>query len=409
MMWQWYRWAAVLIVLPSMAWPAGLTLGPRAELTHPGKAHEVHLSGAAVAVARDGGMLLTWAAEEGQTTNLYLGHVGAGDGGRVRVNPDGMTVDSLHQPPGIDIGPKGELYISWSSSKPKPEGTLFASDLRLSRSLDGGRSFDSHLRINEDRPISHSFEGLTVADDGTVLLSWIDSRDGADKAATYVARLGERGTRVESNLKLDGDSCVCCRVDVTTGPRNVVAVVWRKVFPENIRDMVLAVSRDGARSFAAPTLVHADGWQIAACPHRGGTVDMDESGRLYLAWYTEGPQDQPRLLFTVSPDGRRFTEPKRLDSSTTSIPDHVRLAVDASGRALIVWEDSTAVRRRVLLRYTTDGGETFSPIHVLSQAIKAYAPSIAISPTGEFGVVWHEEQFPVTKTVIQPIHLDASR
>ena len=408
-MWQWYRWAAVLIALPSMAWPAGLSLGPRVEIAHPGKAHEVHLSGAAVAVARDGGVFLTWTAEEGQTTNLYLVRVGAGDGGRLRVNPDGMTVDSLHQPPGIDIGPKGELYISWSSSKPKPAGTLFASDLRLSRSLDGGRIFDSHLRVNEDRPIAHSFEGLTVAEDGTVVLAWIDSRDGWDKAATYVARIGKRGTHLEHTLKLDGDTCVCCRVDMTTGPKNVVAVVWRKVFPENIRDMVLAVSRDGARSFAAPTLVHADGWQIAACPHRGGTVDMDESGRLYLAWYTEGPQDQPRLLFTISPDGRHFMEPKRLDSSATSIPDHVRLAVDASGRALVVWEDSTAVRRRVLLRYTTDGGETFSPIHVLSHAIKAYAPSIAISPTGEFVAVWHEEQFPVTKTVIQPIHLDANR
>jgi site-specific DNA recombinase len=45
------------------------------------------------------------------------------------------------------------------------------SDLRLSRSLDGGLSFNSHLRINEDRPISHSFEDLAVTADGTVVLS----------------------------------------------------------------------------------------------------------------------------------------------------------------------------------------------------------------------------------------------
>jgi hypothetical protein len=56
-----------------------------------------------------------------------------------------------------------------------------------------------------------------------------------------------------------------------------------------------------------------------------------------------------------------------------------------------------------------DGGQTFSPIHVLSHALKAYAPSIAISPTGEFVVVWHEEQFPVTKTVVQPMHLRDTR
>ena len=58
------------------------------------------------------------------------------------------------------------------------------------------------------------------------------------------------------------------------------------------------------------------------------------------------------------------------------------MAVDPAGRAVIVWEESTAVRRRILLRYTTDGGRTLSPIHVLSTAIKAWAPDIA------FGARW---------------------
>jgi hypothetical protein len=399
------RWVFVWLLLPTLA-AAGLILGPRSELTHPGKGHEVHISGASVAVARNGDVFLAWAAEEHSTTNLYLAHVGASGGKPVRVNPEGMAVDSLHQSPGLDIGPDGVIYLSWSSSKAKSEGTLFASDLRLSRSLDGGKSFDSHLRVNEDRPLSHGFESLSVADDGTVFLAWIDSRDGWDKAGTYLARIVERGTRVESSLRLDGETCVCCRVDMTTGPRNTVAVTWRKVFPDNIRDMVLDVSRDGGRGFGPPTLVHADRWQIAACPHRGGAVDVDEAGRFYLAWYTEGPQDQPRLLFTVSPDGRRFAPPQRLDTSAGSIPDHVRLAVDGQGRSAIVWEDSTAVRRRVLLRSTTAGGETLSPIQVLSQAIKAYAPTITVAPNGDFVAVWHEEQFPLTKTIIQPLRLD---
>jgi hypothetical protein len=42
-------------------------------------------------------------------------------------------------------------------------------------------------RVNEDRPISHSFEGLSVAEIGTVSLSRIDGRDGRDEAATYLA------------------------------------------------------------------------------------------------------------------------------------------------------------------------------------------------------------------------------
>jgi hypothetical protein len=267
-----YRCLFVWLLMPTVASANGLTLGPRSELTHPGKGHEVRISAASVAVARDGGVFLAWGAEEGPIINLYLAHVSAAGGQPVRVNPEGLAVDSLHQSPGLDIGPGGEIYVSWSSSKAKPAGTLFASDLRLSRSLNGGKSFDSHVRVNEDRPLSHSFEGLSVADDGTVLLSWIDSRDGGDKAATYLARIVKRGTQVERVLKLDSDSCVCCRVDLTTGPKKTVAVVWRKVFPDNIRDMVVAVSRHSGRAFEAPVLVHADRWQIAACPHRGGIV-----------------------------------------------------------------------------------------------------------------------------------------
>jgi hypothetical protein len=83
----------------------------------------------------------------------------------------------------------------------------------------------------------------------------------------------------------------------------------------------------------------------------------------------------------------------------------VRLAADPAGRVAIVWEEATAVRRRVLLRYSTDGGRTLSAPQTLSQAIKAYAPDVAVTPSGDFVVAWHEEQFPVFKTVTQAIKL----
>lgn len=351
-----------------------LALGPRVEIPHPGKGHTAEISGAAVAAGRDGAVFIAWAKPEGQTNNLYLARLDKEGTRTVRVNPKGMGVDALHQSPGLAVGPKGEVYISWSSAKPKPEGTLFASDLRLSRSLDGGLSFDSHLRINEDRPISHSFEGLAVATNGTVFVAWIDSREGWEKAGTYLARVGEQGTHVESMVRLDHDTCVCCRSHVATGPNNAVAVTWRKVFPGDLRDMVLRLSRDGGRSFTPSALVHADRWQINACPHRGGRVAFDRRGRAYLTWYTEGGRGKPAVLFARSSDGQRFTAPQRLDVSTGSIPDHVRMAVDVAGRAVIVWEDSTAVHRRVFLRVTTDGGRTFSPVQSLSPALKAYAP-----------------------------------
>jgi len=399
--------AVVLAVLvaggPAQA--GGLTFGARQDLTILDKPHEAHVSAPAVAVTRQGKVVVAWIAQQGHDNNLLVAQPGSAPQ-PVRVNPEGLFVESLHQPPGLALGPGDEVYVSWSSAKPIPDGGLFASDLRLSRSLDGGKTFENPLRVNEDRPISHSFEGLAVTPDGTVVVAWIDSRAGTNTANTYLARIAERGSRVEATQKLDdGETCVCCRVDVAAGPRETVAVAWRKVFPGSIRDMVVGLSRNGARSFEPAGLVHADRWKINACPHRGGSLAMDSRGRAYLAWYTETADGQPRMLFAASSDGVKFAAPSRLNTAAGYIPDQVRLAADQAGRVVIVWEEATAVRRRVLLRYSTDGGRTLSAPQTLSQAIKAYAPDVAAAPNGDFVVAWHEEQFPALKTVTQAIKL----
>ena len=384
-----------------------LVLGPRLDLKHPGKGHEIHLSGVSVAAAPEGGALVTWGADEGQSNQIYVARLGAGEATPVRVNPDDLSMEALHHPPRLVVGPTGEIYLSWSSAKPIPEGTLFASDLRLSRSVDGGKSFVGHLRVNEDRPISHSFDGLAVASDGSVLVSWLDSRAGGPNAGTYLARVVDGGTRVDRITRVGEDTCVCCRVDAAAGPGKTVAIIWRKVFPGDIRDMVLSASRDGGRTFGAASLVAADRWRITACPHRGGSVGIDGRGRIYAAWYTEGTQARPDLYFATSEDGRIFGPKRRLHTSATSIPDHARMAVSQDGRAVIVWEDSTAVRRRILLRYTADGGRTLSAIQPLSTAIKAWEPDVAVAPDGSFLVAWHEEQFPSIRTVVQLVRVGA--
>jgi hypothetical protein len=242
-----------------------------------------------------------------------------------------------------------------------------------------------------------------VAPDGTVLIGWIDGRDGARRTATYVARVADRGARRERVTRLEGgETCVCCRVSVSAGPGDAAAVLWRKVFPGDIRDMVLSRSSDGGRTFSAATAVHADGWTITACPHRGGQVSADARGRLYAVWYTEGTADRPDVLLATAPDGRLFGAPRRVHTATGSVPDHARLAVDANGRGIVVWEDSTAVRRRILLRSIGEGGRSLGPVRTLSQAIKAWGPDVAVGPGG-FLVAWHEEHFPVTKTIVVKI------
>ena len=377
---------------------AALALAAVLQISHPSTGHEVHLSPPALASDREG-PLVAWMTQEDQDNVVYVGRPG---GARVRVSPAPLSGDSLHQSPGLAVGGGGEIYVTWASRRPKPVDGLFASDLQLSRSLDGGKTFEPPLRVNDDTPTSHSFEDVAVLADGTVVVAWIEMPQG-ERPHTYLARVVERGSRVEKVAKLDGDeTCVCCRVALAAGKGDALALLWRKVFPGDVRDMVLARSRDGGRTMAPGARVHADNWRITACPHRGGSVAIDGRGRVHAVWYTEGTRNEPNVLYAVSDDGARFGAPKRVHVSSTSIPDHPRIVIEPrTDRAIIVWEDATAVRRRVLLREATAAG--LGPVRMLSQAIKAYAPDVTIGADGEALVAWHEEQFPKTVTVIRRI------
>ena len=159
----------------------------------------------------------------------------------VRVNPEALTVEALHHPPRLAVAAGGPVYVSWSSGKPKPEGTLFASDLRLSRSLDGGRTFEPPLRVNEDRPISHSFDGLAVAADGTVLRH-VDRRPRGPQGSRHLGRAGGRAGHAGRGHPARSATTPACAAAWTRppAPGNAVALTWRRVFPGDIRDMVLA-------------------------------------------------------------------------------------------------------------------------------------------------------------------------
>ena len=415
---------AVLVVAPAADAAAPAASPARSEIVHPATGHDAHRSAPALAIDREG-PLVAWTAPDGHGNAVYVarpvagpaggGHSGGSPtggshagGSATRVSPAGSSADSLHQAPGLAVGPQHEIYVTWSARGPKPVGGLFSAELQLSRSLDGGRTFEAPLPIRPEtaaggRP-SQSFEDLAVLADGTVVVAWIETPSG-DRPHTYLARVVERGRRVEGIVQLDTDeTCVCCRVALATAGADSVSIFWRKVFPESVRDMVMSRSRDGGRTVGAAARVHADQWKISGCPHRGGRLAVDGRGRLHAAWYTEGTRNEPNVLYAVSDDGRRFNAPRRVHVSTTSIPDQPRLAVEPGGRGLVVWEGATAVRRQVMMRETDVRGG-LGPVRVLSTAIKAYAPDVTIGPDGEALIAWHEEQFPLTKTVVVRLKL----
>lgn len=364
------------------------------------------LSPPALQFDESGTLHLAWFEKSGDAPTLKTVRISDGGnvvGDTVRVNPVGIEPDALHQAPGLATGMDHHLFLTWSSAK-KDSNAMFAADLRLARSTDGGRTFDAPVLVNDDgQSIYHSFESLVADRQGQVYLAWLDNRskEKSGAGARFACSL-DGGKSVEANLTIDGMACPCCRPMLTLAPDGNLWAAWRKTFEGNVRDIVLARSTDQGRTFSDPIRVNQDGWVFPACPHRGPSVAFDRFGRLYIAWYTEGTDEQPRLLLAMSDDGgKTFSAPMSLHTSATSLPDQLRMAVHPDGAVVMVWEEVTGVRKRTVMRVSLDRGHTFGSVQVLSDGAKGETPTVAVHPSGTVALAWSEYAWPNNRLVVQ--------
>ena len=77
------------------------------------------------------------------------------------------------------------------------------------------------------------------------------------------------------------------------------------------------------------------------------------------------------------------------------------MAVHPDGLVIVVWEEVTGVRKRVVMRTSVDRGMTFGPRQVLSDSSKAENPTAAVHSDGTAAIGWTEHQFPNNKIVMQ--------
>lgn len=382
-----------------------ITFGEKIRLNH----HTKTVSGAAIQIDESGTRHLAWI--EGGKDRHELYYVSLVSGANIfpepiHVNKQSPGVAALHQSPGLALGSENQIHLSWSSSDPQSQGNPFASLLQLSTSHARTASFAPPIMINDDKiPTSHSFDNLCVDQQGTVHLGWIDSREGQNKPKTYVTRLVSPGKSVEKNISLEGHTCVCCRTSLTTAPDGTIYIAWRQVIDEKFRETVVARSVDGGQTYSSPVVVGPDQWDFQGCPHRPASIAVDSQGRLYVTWYTEGPDDVPGIYIAKSDDhGNTFSQRTMLNQSKGTFPDKPQMAVDPHGRIMVTWEELSPVRREIYMRYSLDRGSSFSAPQRLNEA-KGQHPAIAFNAQGEGAITWIEHAFPNNVMIVQPFTL----
>lgn len=390
----------------------------------------------------------------GPSGETYIAWVGAGPGGQdvylarrapgerawsapVRVNDvDGDAAPHEQAPAQVAVGPDGTVYVVWQNNRTVPGRRFPASDLRLARSTDGGRTFAPAITVNDDAggpPSSHTFHNIVVAADGSVYVAWLDSRvrdaaeresgGAADRAkpagaptSTATAPSGavphsasamrhhgattltDPGSEVRFAISTDGgrsfsasrvidaNACPCCRTALATAADGSVYVAWRKVYPGNVRDVVVARKAPGAADFGAPVRVGADGWVYPGCPHAGPALAVDARGRVHVGWYT-GATNRQGLWYAVSADqGRSWSAPVALETAAWVPPSQVKLAA-AGNTVWVAWDDRRTDPRTVTVARADGPGAP----RVIAAATTGASPALAASADGAI-VAWLDGQ-----------------
>ena len=397
-----------LLFSAAIAWaesaPA-FTLGPK--VTADRKVRSV--VGPSVRIDDRGRVSLAWVEEEKETrTVLYsrLEKVDGPVGEAVRVNGSGEVPNSRQEAPALAVS-GDDVLMTWAVTHPKvTPDKPFSNDLRLSRSTDGGKTFQPSVLVNDDQQvIGHSFDSIHVAPDGAVHIAWIDGREGKKESGTFATRSTDRGRTVDKNLKVDDNTCVCCRTAMTSGPDGTLYVAWRKILPGDLRETVVARSTDGGATYSAPVIVGHDRWVFPGCPHRPASVGTDRQGRLYVAWYTEGSDETPSIYLAYSDDkGETFSPKQKLNFSKGTFPDHPQMAVDQEGRVILVWEEQSPVRREVVVSVSLDRGQSFSLPQKINDK-KGQTPSVSVNAQGLAVLAWMEHAMPAHRLVVQTLQL----
>jgi hypothetical protein len=188
------------------------------------------------------------------------------------------------------------------------------------------------------------------------------------------------GTRDEARLATD--VCFCCKTAVATGADGSVYVAWRHIYPPNLRDVAVARSSDGGRTFGAPVRVSEDGWAIDACPDDGPALAVDARGVVHIAWPTLAGEAKG-IFYSFSVDGGRTFAPRLRMDDAGGPAAHPQITVAGDGVA-VVWDQGSAPRRAYLREISSASRAAWTPkpgaMVALSDAGAVY-PAVASTPS----------------------------
>ena len=315
------------------------------------------------------GVLLSWIERSGTRAALRFAERTADGWTPVRAagSGDDWFVNWADVPSVLRLD-DGTLVAHWLQ---RSGSEKYAYDVRLAHSGDDGRTWAPSFTPHSDATRSeHGFASMFQMPGGGLGLVWLDGRDtkpaashdGHAVAGAMSVRFGAYDTawKQTSETSVDSRVCDCCLTTAAITSEGPI-VAYRNRSEDEVRDIYVARWERGRWTEGKP--VHADNWQIAACPVNGPMLSARDR-MVVVAWFTV-KDDVGHAYAAFSPDaGRTFGTPIRLDERASL--GRVDVALLHDGSAVATWIELEDQRSTFAMRRVQTTGQT--------SAVTAVAP-----------------------------------
>ena len=230
----------------------------------------------------------------------------------------------------------------------KSDTAKFTYDVKMVSSNDSGRTWSQSKILNEDKvKAEHGFVSIIPYNDG-FFTAWLDGRktasEGDEGGHGHHGEMTLRGAILDhdgnktNEWELDDRICDCCQTSVAiteTGP----VVTYRDRSDEEVRDMSIVRYVNG--QWSAPKTIHADNWQIKACPVNGPRISAI-GNNLAIAWFSmQNKKGEVKIVFS-SDGGEIFGKPVRIDEGNTI--GRVDVIMIDSTTAMVSWMEGGSIK-----------------------------------------------------------------
>ena len=226
----------------------------------------------------------------------------------------------------------GRVHVAWMSADQENPGMFYTRS-------DGAGGFESQRNITRSET-SLDGGGSVAADDiGNVYVAWHAGHDGEPLRRLFVAASSDTGRSFAAEQRanpVEAGACGCCGMRAGASRGGALWILYRAATESIHRDMQLLRSTDGGRSFTQHTV---DEWELAACPMSTAAITPTTDGAV-LAWETEGQIHWSRVASTSLDGGAVHA----VDGGA-GLRKHPAVAVDDSGRMVVVWTEGTGWNR----------------------------------------------------------------